>query len=152
MDMNRDALEGGVASSYRKLIDIGIALSAERDYARLMELILLETKEFTGADAGTLYLNNEDRELTFQIVRNDTLGIAYGGTTGAEIKFRPVPLLTPDGKPNLNNVASCSAITFSSLTYFDNNLATFPYARGCVLDLRKTPSGADDSASEPKLT
>ena len=111
MDMNRDALEGAVANSYRKLIDIGIALSAERDYARLMELILLETKEFTGADAGTLYLNNEDKELTFQIVRNDTLGIAYGGTTGAEIKFKPVPLLTPDGKPNLNNVASCSAIT-----------------------------------------
>ena len=110
MDMNRDALDGG-ASSYRKLIDIGIALSAERDYARLMELILLETKEFTGADAGTLYLNNEDRELTFQIVRNDTLGIAYGGTTGAEIKFKPVPLVTAEGKPNLHNVASYSAIT-----------------------------------------
>ncbi|HUP94959.1 MAG TPA: GAF domain-containing protein, partial [Burkholderiales bacterium] len=110
MDMNRDALDGG-ASSYLKLIDIGIALSAERDYARLLERILLETKEFTGADAGTLYLNNHDRELTFQIVRNDSLGIAYGGTTGAEIKFKPVPLVTEDGKPNLHNVASYSAIT-----------------------------------------
>ena len=111
MDMNRDALDSGDASSYRKLIDIGIALSAERDYSRLMERILLETKEFTGADAGTLYLNNEDKELTFQIVRNDTLGIAYGGTTGAEIKFKPVPLVTADGRPNLHNVASYSAIT-----------------------------------------
>ena len=48
-----------------------------------MERILLEAKAFTRADAGTLYLNNHDKELTFQIVRNDTLNIAYGGTTGA---------------------------------------------------------------------
>src|SRR5215204_1926156 len=111
MDMNSTALDASGASSYRQLIDIGIALSAERDYARLMERILLEAKDFTGADAGTLYLNNEDKELTFQIVRNDTLGIAYGGTTGAEIKFKPVPLVTADGKPNVHNVASYSAIT-----------------------------------------
>ena len=110
MDSTQPAPSAG-ADAYRKLIDIGIALSVERDSAKLMERILLEAKAFTNADAGTLYLNHEDRELTFQIVRNDTLNIAYGGTTGAEIKFRPVPLLTPDGKPNLNNVASYSAIT-----------------------------------------
>src|SRR4051812_45418617 len=99
------------ADSYRQLIDIGIALSVERDYGKLMERILVEAKRFTNADAGTLYLNNEDKELTFQIVRNDTLNIALGGSTGAEITFKPVPLIKKNGEPNLNNVASYSAIT-----------------------------------------
>src|SRR6266545_6532166 len=94
--------------SYRQLIDIGIALSVERDYGKLMERILDEAKRFTNADAGTLYLNNEDRELTFQIVRNDTLNIALGGASGGEIKFKPVSLVKRDGQPNLNNVASYS--------------------------------------------
>src|SRR5688572_28550519 len=104
-------ITGGGADAYRKLIDIGIALSVERDSAKLMERILLEAKAFTNADAGTLYLNHEDRELTFQIVRNDTLNIALGGTSGGEIRFRPVPLVTDTGKPNLHNVASFAAIT-----------------------------------------
>ena len=34
----------GDADAYRKLIDIGIALSVERDSAKLMERILLEAK------------------------------------------------------------------------------------------------------------
>ena len=99
------------ASAYRRLIDLGIALSAERNHARLMERILLEAKAFTNADAGTLYLKNGDTELTFQIVRNDTLNIAMGGTTGKEINFPPVKLFTETGSPNMNNVASCAAIT-----------------------------------------
>ena len=109
--MKAASFGAGTASAYRQLIDIGIALSVERDSAKLMERILLEAKAFTNADAGTLYLNNEDRELTFQIVRNDTLNIALGGTTGDAITFRPVPLFTESGTPNMNNVASCSAIT-----------------------------------------
>src|SRR3712207_9170895 len=111
MDIAQAAPPATQNDSYRQLIDIGIALSVERDYGKLMERILDEAKRFTNADAGTLYLNHEDRELTFQIVRNDTLKIALGGTTGDEIRFKPVPLTTADGKPNLNNVASYSAIT-----------------------------------------
>src|SRR5215210_8288811 len=106
--MNQSTLNSGGVDAYRQLIDIGIALSVERDYAALMERILLEAKAFTNADAGTLYLNNRDKELTFQIVRNDSLNIAYGGTSGAEIKFKPVPLLNANGEPNMNNVASYS--------------------------------------------
>ncbi len=109
--MNRNTFDTGAADAYRQLIDIGIALSVERDSAKLMERILLEAKAFTNADAGTLYLNNHDRELTFQIVRNDTLNIAMGGTTGVPIKFKPVQLFTETGAPNMHNVASCSAIT-----------------------------------------
>ena len=117
--MHTASFDNGAASAYRQLIDIGIALSVERDSAKLMERILLEAKAFTNADAGTLYLNNEDKELTFQIVRNDTLNIALGGTTGDAITFRPVPLFTESGAPNMNNVASCSAITGKVINVHD---------------------------------
>jgi HD-GYP domain-containing protein (c-di-GMP phosphodiesterase class II) len=99
------------ADAYRELIDIGIALSSERDPARLRERILMEAKAFTNADAGTLYLKHKGKELRFQIVRNDSLGIAMGGTTGIECDLPPVPLITEDGKPNMRNVASYCAIT-----------------------------------------
>lgn len=99
------------ADAYRHLIDIGIALSSERDPAKLRECILLEAKEFTRADAGTLYLKHQGRELQFQIVRNDSLGLAMGGTSGVEITFPPVQLFDEDGRPNMRNVASYCAHT-----------------------------------------
>ena len=113
MDTDQDSTQlGDGADAYRRLIDLGIALSAERDHARLMERILLEAKAFTHADGGTLYLKSADeRALTFQIVRNDTLKIAMGGTSGVAINFPPVRLFGDDGKPNMNNVASCAAVT-----------------------------------------
>jgi HD-GYP domain-containing protein (c-di-GMP phosphodiesterase class II) len=111
MDTSKSQPDTAGASAYRRLIDLGIALSAERNHARLLELILLEAKAFTNADAGTLYLKSGDEELSFQIVRNDQLNIAMGGTTGKEINFPPVKLFTETGSPNMNNVASCAAIT-----------------------------------------
>lgn len=100
-----------IADAYRELIEIGIALSAEKDPARLRERILLEAKAFTNADAGTLYLKNKGKELVFQIVRNERLGIAKGGTSGVEIDLPPVPLFTASGAPNMSHVASYCAIT-----------------------------------------
>lgn len=39
----------------RLLSDIGLALSAERDIHRLLDLILTKARELTGADAGSIY-------------------------------------------------------------------------------------------------
>ena len=76
---------------FERLNAIGAALSNERDLDRLLENILLAAKSITHADGGTLYRVSQDkRSLRFAIVRTDTLGIAYGGTSGA-------PLLVPDG-------------------------------------------------------
>ena len=120
MDQTRDTTAvGDSADAYRRLIDLGIALSAEHDHARLMERILLEAKAFTNADAGTLYLKTSDADLSFQIVRNDKLNIAMGGTTGKEINFPPVKLFTPDGKPNMNNVASNAALSGETINIAD---------------------------------
>lgn len=105
-----DTSENAISEAYRELIDIGIALSSERDPARLRECILLEAKKITNADAGTLYLKSKGKELAFHVVRNDTLGISMGGTSGVDITFPPVELTTPEGEPNMKNVASYCAI------------------------------------------
>ena len=46
--------------SFKRLIDIGIALSAEKDTDTLMETILLEAKDIGNADGGTLYRRNKE--------------------------------------------------------------------------------------------
>jgi HD-GYP domain-containing protein (c-di-GMP phosphodiesterase class II) len=82
-----------------QLNHIGIALSQEKDITRLLERILIAAKDITHADGGTLYRMTEDKTLKFEIIRNDTLGIAMGGTTGVEIPFYPINLFDKDGKP-----------------------------------------------------
>jgi len=87
--------------NFQRLIDIGIALSAERDINRLMEKILLEAKDLTSADGGTLYIKTEEDALKFEIMRTDSLNIALGGTTGKDITFPPIRLFDPEtGQPN----------------------------------------------------
>lgn len=58
---------------------IGIALSAEHDHQRLLEMIVMSAKRLTNADAGTLYTVTPDKTLQFEIVRTSSLGIAMGG-------------------------------------------------------------------------
>ena len=70
-----------------QLLGIGVALSRERDINKLLEIILLAAKDITNADGGTLYRMDDDKALKFAIVRNDSLRIAMGGTTGVEIPF-----------------------------------------------------------------
>ena len=85
---------------------IGVALSKERDIDRLLEAILLAAKTITHADGGTLYRATEERTLKFEIMRNDSLGIAMGGTTGNAIPFYPINLYDKDGRPVLSMVAA----------------------------------------------
>jgi len=74
-----------------KLSDIGIALSGVTDITLLLEMIVDQAREFTNADAGTLYLKEDDK-LHFKIVQNNQLGIRMGGTSGKDIPFPPVEL------------------------------------------------------------
>ncbi len=85
---------------------IGAALSKETNLSKLLEAILLAAKEVTNADGGTLYRMTDERALKFEIMRNDTLGIAMGGTSGVEIPFYPVNLYDKDGQPILSMVAA----------------------------------------------
>lgn len=95
-----------------ELNQIGIALSQEKNLDRLLENILLAAKQITRAEGGTLYRRTADRpeELRFEIIRNDTLGIAMGGTTGVVVPFSPLPLRDAAGEENTSMVAAYAAL------------------------------------------
>jgi diguanylate cyclase (GGDEF)-like protein len=97
------------AEAYRRLIDIGLALSAEKHIDSLLERILVEAKTLANADAGTLYLVTPESNLTFAIVLNDTLKIAQGGRNGDPIALPEVNLKNPDGALNMSSIATRSA-------------------------------------------
>ena len=93
-----------------KLTNIGVALSRERNTSHLLEKILLEAKALTCADGGTLYTVTEERQLKFEIVRTDSLGIAMGGSTGQAINFPRIPLYDGEERPNDHTVVAYSVL------------------------------------------
>jgi HD-GYP domain-containing protein (c-di-GMP phosphodiesterase class II) len=74
-----------------ELNQIGIALSETRDVERLLELILRKAREITGADAGSLYLVENDATtaragrrsalLRFKLIQNDSLQFPFSELT-----------------------------------------------------------------------
>jgi HD-GYP domain-containing protein (c-di-GMP phosphodiesterase class II) len=97
-----------------QLNDIGASLSSERNIELLLEKILVAAKQITHADGGTLYRVSEDRQrLHFAIVRTDSLGVAFGGSSAQSTSgvFPDLPLYRDDGMPNTSMVAAYSAIT-----------------------------------------
>ena len=103
----------------RVILPMGIALSTETDFGRLLERILLEAKSVCRADAGTLYMRTADNKLRFDIVRTESLGIALGGTSENPVDFPTIPLYTDSGEPNHHNVASHVALTGRSINIPD---------------------------------
>lgn len=103
----------------RRLTRIGMALSAERNIGRLLEMIVDEARKFTGADGGTLYIMSDDEtELQFAIVQTEILHVRMGGT-GGKITWKPVKLLNEDGLPNHQNVSAHVALTGNTINIPD---------------------------------
>ena len=95
----------------RRLAQIGIALSAEKNVEQLLETIVDEACALTNADGGTLYIVDPDRRLLkFEILHNKTMNTRMGGTSGVPITLPPIEL-DVDGKPNYANVSSFAALT-----------------------------------------
>src|SRR5271156_1782119 len=64
----------------QQLNEIGVALSSERDVNALLTLILKKAREITGADAGSLYLvdeNGRERHLRFMLTQNDSVDFPF---------------------------------------------------------------------------
>ena len=104
----------------KKMSDIGRALSGVYDLNALLEMIVDQARSFTNADAGTLYIV-EDETLRFQIVQNDSLKIFMGGKTGETIPFPPVEL-------NESNVSAFVALKGKSVNIpdvYDTDLFDF---------------------------
>jgi hypothetical protein len=113
-------LERRFDSLVKVVIPIGVTLLQSSDFGQLLEAILIEAKDLCRADGGTLYLRGDDDQLKFAIVRNDSLGLALGGTSGVAVPFSPLPLQDPKtGEPNRRNVATYAALTGQTVNIAD---------------------------------
>lgn len=66
---------------FRKILNIGISLTTEKDRHKLLEKILVESMNITSADAGTLYVL-EENALVFKVMKTLSMGISRGGKRG----------------------------------------------------------------------
>ena len=95
----------------RVVIPAGVALSAEKDYSRLLETIVIEAQELCHADAGTLYLLTDSQELESVIARYDSIDLEMGGTSGNAVTLAPLSLFDGKGQPNDKYLATQVALT-----------------------------------------
>ena len=102
-----------------RLSEIGMALSTEKDTDRLFEMILEEAKNITCADGRTLYSVNQDGDLDFEILRNDSMDTIMGGTSRNSIPYYPVHLWLDDKTPNQKNVSAYVALTGKTVNIKD---------------------------------
>ena len=104
----------------KKLSDIGRALSGVYDLNTLLEMIVDQARNFTNADAGTLYIV-EDNTLRFKIVQNDSLKIRMGGKTGETIPFPPVELK----ETNVSAFVALKGVSVNIPDVYDTDLFDF---------------------------
>ncbi|MBL8063656.1 MAG: GAF domain-containing protein [Anaerolineales bacterium] len=100
------------------VIPIGVRLSSEKDFQKLLDTMLVEAKTFCNADGGTLYLK-KDNKLEFSVVQNDTQKINMGGASGQNISLPPIPLLNESGGQNHKHVAARVMWTGKSINIED---------------------------------
>lgn len=96
--------------SLQQILDIGIALTTEKDPNKLLSLIVQTAMELTGSDAGTLFILKEDK-LVFKIMKTISKGINRGDN-GESIDIPPVPLKN-------ENICAYSAINRTPLNIAD---------------------------------
>lgn len=107
-------------SQLMRLSEIGRALSGERDLNVLLGLIIREARNFADADAGTLYIM-EDNKLHFKIVQNKSLDIYMGGKDEQDITFPPVELV----ESNVSAFVALHGIPVNIPDVYDTNLFDF---------------------------
>ena len=94
-------------SSLRQFLEISHALSAEKDFNRVLELILAEATRVSRADGGVvLLLSDDETTLETAIQVNSVLGTHYGGTTENPVPIETVqldPTARDSGRPSISS-------------------------------------------------
>jgi len=93
-----------------KLLDIGIALSSEKNADKLLEMILDAAMNISDCDGGTLYVLDGEA-LHFKIMITKSLGIRRG-MDGEQIDLPPVAL-------SQSNVSGCAALDKTPINIVD---------------------------------
>lgn len=107
-------------SQIKKLSEIGRAMSSVTDINVLLEMIVDLARNFTNADAGVLYIL-EDQCLRYEIVQNDSLNIRMGGKDGETIPFPPIEL----NETNISAFAALNGISVNIPDVYDTALFDF---------------------------
>ncbi|MBK1648756.1 HD domain-containing phosphohydrolase [Rhabdochromatium marinum] len=96
-----------------KLVELGIALSAERSHIRFIEMMLRGAKDLAFADGGLLFVLDDEAELRIQLMGIDSIDLHVGGMTGKDIPFYAPIKLRDDqaGRPDYYNLLSHTALT-----------------------------------------
>jgi CheY-like chemotaxis protein len=86
------------------VIPLGVALTGERDYDRMLERIVIETRELCNADGAALFLRRDDERLHLVALECESIGLSL---RGSEAGVEPVQLSTSgDGMPLVRAVES----------------------------------------------
>ena len=72
------------------ILDIGIALAAEKNRNKLFDMIITRSMEITNCDAGTLY-RYKDNRLEFRVMKTLSMNVSKG-ENGEEIDLPPVEM------------------------------------------------------------
>jgi len=84
-------------NSINHFLTISIALSAEKDFSRLLQLILQEAMTVSHAQAGAILLTSEDEQhVECVITSNMTTGQSFGGANQPTSRLPPYQLLEND--------------------------------------------------------
>ena len=119
--MNKPMASMDLEDQLRQLVNIGIALSDEQNLADLLDCILYESRRFTNATAGTLYLSDGEM-LHFEVVQNDALDTA---------------------ESTVRNHLDASR--FAPLPINDNSIAGYVAGRGTVLNIQNAYNISEDA-------
>lgn len=85
------ALVDAFQSQIQHLMRIAIALTSQHDFDKLLGLVVSEARDFTNADAGSLYIREGDR-LNFIVSQNSSLNLGLGEEDESKAAFRNVYL------------------------------------------------------------
>jgi HD-GYP domain-containing protein (c-di-GMP phosphodiesterase class II)/HAMP domain-containing protein len=112
------------------LNSIGLALSAEKDNKRLLELILSGAKKITNADGSALYTITADKQLRLSVMYIDSINRMMDNEADLV-----VPLYDEEGKPNTRSALAFSALNNATVNVPDTHHARdFDFARNRDFD------------------
>ncbi|GAA0821623.1 HD family phosphohydrolase [Colwellia asteriadis] len=122
-------------------VEIGNALSTEKNHHALLEKILQRAMLLANADAGTIYsvTKNEDENqqaLVFDTVLNNSLNYHLGGTSGNPIDFAPINIYQ-HGETNQSAMVAIAAATRDIINIEDVYASThYDFTAAKAMDLR----------------
>lgn len=103
----------------QQILDIGIALSRERNADKLFDYIVDTAMSLTNSDGGTLYVVKDDT-LNFRIMKTKSKGVDLG-SNGEEINIPPVQM----SKENICAYAAISKKSLNIKNVYESNLFDF---------------------------